>query len=197
MERTEPYNRKSTQKGIFIAQDLTLESVKKRGMPANFDFRKYIWKIGETKKEKIAMKVVRKKDRWGNYEQIDYKDLTEIEIMIQISNPFINGLIEYYFQMDKETQKEELVLWQPLAMCDLKRFLYEKYIDLRVRMPENQAIEFLAQLAIGVKAIHDSNVMHRDLNPQKHPRLQKRYGCSPQQGISYLRFLILDVPDLN
>eukprot|EP00347_Sterkiella_histriomuscorum_P004591 403359881 len=58
----------------------------------------------------------------------------------------------------------ELVLLQPLAMCDLQQFLEKNYPE--GRMPEKLAIEFLAQLAIGIKAMHDNKVIHRDLNPK-------------------------------
>eukprot|EP00347_Sterkiella_histriomuscorum_P006560 403352306 len=101
--------------------------------------------------------------------QSDYKmeitqgDLEEIEIMNQIDNPYLNKLIDYYFQFDQEIQSEQLVLLQPLAMSDLKQFLKANYAF--GRMPEKQAIEFLAQLAIGLKALHDKSVNHRDLNP--------------------------------
>eukprot|EP00347_Sterkiella_histriomuscorum_P016335 403353584 len=65
---------------------------------------------------------------------------------------------------DQDTEQEELVLLQPLAMYDLNQFLIEKYPE--GNMPENQAIEFLTQLTIGTKAMHDNKVIHRDLNPR-------------------------------
>eukprot|EP00347_Sterkiella_histriomuscorum_P023357 403334953 len=47
---------------------------------------------------------------------------------------------------------------------DLHQFLQENYFE--GGMPEKEAIEYLAQLAIGTKAMHDKMVIHRDLNPK-------------------------------
>eukprot|EP00347_Sterkiella_histriomuscorum_P005891 403354880 len=108
------------------------------------------------------MKVVRSEG--GQHQKISYKELVEIHIMSLIDSPYINKLIDYYFQEDQSTGQEELVLLQPLAMCDLLQFLKDNYAE--GGMPEKQAIEFLAQLAIGTKAMHDKRIMHRDLNPK-------------------------------
>eukprot|EP00347_Sterkiella_histriomuscorum_P022804 403337096 len=152
-----------------ISQNLTLEQVKKKTKSDKFDVRLgralgsgaygtvYSVDLYTRVQEKVAMKVIRREFR-GQFEKIDQKDLVEIEIMSQIGNPYINKLIEYYFQEDKSTGQEELVLFQPLAMSDLKQFL-------KRRMPEKQAIEFLTQLTIGLKAMHDNKIIHRDLNP--------------------------------
>eukprot|EP00347_Sterkiella_histriomuscorum_P005217 403357444 len=157
-----------------ISQNLTLEQVKKKTKSDKFDVRLgralgsgaygtvYSVDLYTRVQEKVAMKVIRREFR-GQFEKIDQKDLVEIEIMSQIGNPYINKLIEYYFQEDKSTGQEELVLLQPLAMSDLKQFLINNYP--KGRMPEKQAIEFLTQLTIGLKAMHDNKIIHRDLNP--------------------------------
>eukprot|EP00347_Sterkiella_histriomuscorum_P007783 403347577 len=174
MESTKPSTAKSTAQAV-ISQNLTIEELKKKTKPKDLDVKiytalgtgafgtVYLVDLYKRVKEKVAMKVVRKECR-GVYQQIDQKDLVEIEIMNQISNPYLNKLIDYYFQVDKDSQQEELVLLQPLAMCDMQQFLQKNYPD--GGMPEKQAIEFLAQLAIGVKAMHDNKVIHRDLNPK-------------------------------
>eukprot|EP00347_Sterkiella_histriomuscorum_P013512 403364433 len=82
------------------------------------------------------MKVVRKECR-GVYQQIEQKDLVEIEIMNQISNPYLNKLIDYYFQVNKDSKQEELVLLQPLAMCDLQQFLQSKNPYVQCCLLEN------------------------------------------------------------
>eukprot|EP00347_Sterkiella_histriomuscorum_P007743 403347725 len=177
MERTAPLN-ESLLSQRSINQDLTLEEVKNRGKPKDLDYRLgtnlgggtfgtvYSVDIYKRTREKAAMKVIRKANNRGEYETISQKDLDEIKIMSKISNPYINSLIDFYFQTNEETKQEELVLFQPLGMCDLKRFLKENYQDENVQMTERQAIEFLAQLAIGLKTIHDNNIIHRDFNPQ-------------------------------
>eukprot|EP00347_Sterkiella_histriomuscorum_P011565 403371973 len=133
-------------------------------------------------KQKIAMKLVGRQERDQN-QRIQQADLDEIEIMNQIDNPFINKLIDYYFQQNKETMQEELVLLQPLAMSDLKQFLENHYQE--GGMPEKQAIEFLAQLAIGIKAMHDMRVIHRDLNP-KNILVFKNDQLSPINDQSFI-----------
>eukprot|EP00347_Sterkiella_histriomuscorum_P012702 403367547 len=160
----------------LISQNLTPEEVMKKTKPVDFEMRKgrflgggaygkvYSADIYKKTWEQIAMKVVTfKGEERGSFEKITQQDLVEIEIMSQIHNPFINKLIEYYFQENEDTQDPELVLLQPRAMCDLSQFLTDNYAD--GGMPEKQAIEFLAQLAIGIKAMHDKRVIHRDLNP--------------------------------
>eukprot|EP00347_Sterkiella_histriomuscorum_P009562 403340729 len=146
--------------------NLTIEDVKKKKQPENFIIRrtKFIGKgsfgvvyaadLFTRTKEKIAIKVINR----GRNKKISQKEIAEIEIMMNLDNPFLNKLIDYYFQENKDTQEEELVLLQPRAMSDFKRFLEG--------MPEKQAIEFLAQLVIGLKAMHDKKVMHRDFNPK-------------------------------
>eukprot|EP00347_Sterkiella_histriomuscorum_P004022 403362044 len=105
------------------------------------------------------MKVIRSEE----IGELEY-NLIEIDIMSKIDNPYINKLIDYFFDEDKETGQEKLVLLQPLAMCDLQQFLTQFYPE--GQMPESQAIEFLAQLAVGIKVIHDNKVIHRDINPR-------------------------------
>eukprot|EP00347_Sterkiella_histriomuscorum_P008095 403346391 len=166
MDSTRPSTASSTQGGIN--QNLTLEQTQEQKKAEEFGCK------ARRTQDKVAMKVIRKECR-GQHELIDQKDLVEIEIMSQINNPYINTLIDYYFQEDEKTQQEELILLQPLAMSDLKQFLecnkpfiqsclIENYPE--GRMPEKQAIEFLAQLAIGIKGMHDNKVIHRDLNPR-------------------------------
>eukprot|EP00347_Sterkiella_histriomuscorum_P018049 403346985 len=142
----------------------------------------YIAHLQKTTQENIAMKIIRREDG-DQIQEADQYNLIEIEIMSQIDNPHINKLIDYYFQ--EVDGKEELVLLQPLATifqkkqnqrfkcaistnsqkvkhhCNLTSL--ENYPE--GQMPEKQVIEYLAQLAIGTKAMHDKNVIHRDLNP--------------------------------
>eukprot|EP00347_Sterkiella_histriomuscorum_P017808 403347909 len=185
MESTRPSTARLTTQGV-ISQYLTLDELKKKTKPDKFEFRierelgsgafgtVYSIDLYTRVQEKVAMKVVRREFR-GKHLEIEQKDLVEIEIMSQISNPYINNLIDYYFQVNKDTGQEELVLLQPLAMYDLQQFLQSKkpYDQFSLienypkgRMPEKLAIEFLAQLAIGIKAMHDNKVIHRDLNPR-------------------------------
>eukprot|EP00347_Sterkiella_histriomuscorum_P008552 403344657 len=105
------------------------------------------------------MKVI----RIDEIEQLE-QYLMEIDIMSKINNPYINKLIDYYFQEDIESGQEELVIIQPLAMYDLQQFLDEHYPQ--GQMAENEAIEYLAQLVVAIKAMHDKDVIHRDLNPK-------------------------------
>eukprot|EP00347_Sterkiella_histriomuscorum_P008972 403343024 len=168
MERTAPLTTKSQSQGL-ISQNLTVEQLKKKRKPLNMEVRLgsvkskgafgtvYTADIFQKTQKKVAMKVIRREER-GQIQEIDQYNLIEIEIMSQIDNPHINKLIEYYFQVDEKTNQEELVLLQPLAICDLSKFLEG--------MPEKEAIEFLAQIAIGTKGMHDKKVIHRDLNPR-------------------------------
>eukprot|EP00347_Sterkiella_histriomuscorum_P011606 403371810 len=173
----------------LISQNLTPEEVMKKTKPVGFEMRKgtflgggaygkvYTADIYKKTWEQIAMKVITfKREERGTLEKITQQDLVEIEIMSQIHNPFINKLIDYFFQENQDSEDHELVLLQPRAMCDLSQFLTGKKLKLFQNllvdnyadggMPEKQAIEFLAQLAIGIKAMHDKRVIHRDINPQ-------------------------------
>eukprot|EP00347_Sterkiella_histriomuscorum_P009312 403341687 len=176
MESTTASTSLQSSQGL-ISQNLTLQQLKKKTLPANMVVRLgtsiskgafgtvYTADIFERTQQKAAMKIIRRAmDNRGQYQEIDQYNLIEIEIMSQIDNPFINKLIDFYFQHDQDSGQEELVLLQPLAMCDLSKFLEENYPE--GRMSESMAIEFLAQLAIGTKAMHDKKVIHRDLNPR-------------------------------
>eukprot|EP00347_Sterkiella_histriomuscorum_P011115 403373702 len=161
-------------------------------------------------KEYIAMKVIKRENR-GQIQELDQYNLIEIEIMSQIDNPYINKLIDYYFQVDQKTKQEELVLLSPLAMYDLNKFLENNYP--KGRMPESMAIEFLAQLAFGTKAMHDKKVIHRDLNPrnilvfknEQKSALNNQefilkisdFGCSKILGIDQSRALTQQVGKIN
>eukprot|EP00347_Sterkiella_histriomuscorum_P016008 403354852 len=141
---------------------LTLEEVRRKELPLDMRLRmsKCIGKgaystvyqadLFKHLRDKVAMKIIRSYRSQG----LDQRDLHEIEIMSQIDNPYVNKLIEYYIQKSGD-QCEELILLQPLAMQN-----YDQG-----GMTEKEAIEFLAQLAIGIKSIHDLNVIHRDFNP--------------------------------
>eukprot|EP00347_Sterkiella_histriomuscorum_P001372 403372287 len=174
MERRNDYTASETKRDR-IQQNLTLEQLRKKQKPKEFSIKLhtvigkgafgkvYLVDLYKTTKEKVAMKVITREDRGKNL-QIEPFNLPEIEIMSQLDNPYINKLIEYYFQLNEETKQEELILLQPLAMMDLHQFLQENYFE--GGMPEKEAIEYLAQLAIGTKAMHDKMVIHRDLNPK-------------------------------
>eukprot|EP00347_Sterkiella_histriomuscorum_P017695 403348353 len=174
MERRNDYTASETKRDR-IQQNLTLEQLRKKQKPKEFSIKLhtvigkgafgkvYLVDLYKTTKEKVAMKVITREDRGKNL-QIEPFNLPEIEIMSQLDNPYINKLIEYYFQLNEETKQEELILLQPLAMMDLYQFLQENYFE--GGMPEKEAIEYLAQLAIGTKAMHDKQVIHRDLNPK-------------------------------
>eukprot|EP00347_Sterkiella_histriomuscorum_P005184 403357574 len=174
MERIVPSIQMSSTKGV-TSQNLTVEQLKNKRKPPNIEVligpvkaegafsTVYTADLFTRTQEKIVMKVIRTEKK-GEFQEINQYNLTEIEIMSQIDNPYINKLIDYYFQEDQDTQQEELVLLQPLAVCDLNQFLEENYPE--GKMPQKLVIEFLAQLAIGIKAIHDNKVIHRNINPQ-------------------------------
>eukprot|EP00347_Sterkiella_histriomuscorum_P019925 403339778 len=173
VERTALATEITSTRGV-ISQDLTIEKLKLKRKPDDIQDivarqgpfqgkgafgRVYKGHIIKRTKEEIAMKIIPRSEDGKE----DQYNLIEIEIMSQIDNPFINKLMYYYFQKDESSNQEELVLLQPLAMSDLNQFLDDKYPKGGMR--ENQAIEFFAQLAIGINAIHEKKVIHRDLNP--------------------------------
>jgi serine/threonine protein kinase len=41
-----------------------------------------------------------------------------------------------------------------------------QYLDLKVGMPETLALRFFYQTSIGIKYLHNNNIMHRDLKPE-------------------------------
>eukprot|EP00347_Sterkiella_histriomuscorum_P002270 403368803 len=212
MERRNDYTASETKRDR-IQQNLTLEQLRKKQKPKEFSIKLhtvigkgafgkvYLVDLYKTTKEKVAMKVITREDRGKNL-QIEPFNLPEIEIMSQLDNPYINKLIEYYFQLNEETKQEELILLQPLAMMDLHQFLQENYFE--GGMPEKEAIEYLAQLAIGTKAMHDKMVIHRDLNPKNILMNNSVKGYNPKVdvyslGLTMLQMLtgrVLNVADI-
>eukprot|EP00347_Sterkiella_histriomuscorum_P008427 403345136 len=221
MERTAPSTARSSTQEV-ISQNLTVEQLRNKRMAANSKVRLgtsiasgafgtvYSALLTREIKEYIAMKVIKRENR-GQIQELDQYNLIEIEIMSQIDNPYINKLIDYYFQVDQKTKQEELVLLSPLAMYDLNKFLENNYP--KGRMPESMAIEFLAQLAFGTKAMHDKKVIHRDLNPrnilvfknEQKSALNNQefilkisdFGCSKILGIDQSRALTQQVGKIN
>eukprot|EP00347_Sterkiella_histriomuscorum_P012628 403367842 len=110
--------------------------------------------------KELAMKVIRRQDKQSL--NVSQQDLNEFEVLMDIENPYVNKIIHFYTQFDQETKKKELVILQPQAIMSLDQFIEKNYKS--ESMPENQAIEFIAQIAIGLKSLHDKTINHRGLN---------------------------------
>eukprot|EP00347_Sterkiella_histriomuscorum_P005756 403355389 len=165
-------NPSALEKSIF--QNFTIEDMNDKQKPDNIEVQ--INKvIGEGKngtvysvnlneklvQKELAMKVIRRYDKISL--KVTQADLIELEILKDIENPYVNKIIDYYIQQNEQTQQKELVILQPKAIWNLEQYT-QSMLAKSERMPENQAIEFLAQIAIGLKAIHDKNINHRNLS---------------------------------
>eukprot|EP00347_Sterkiella_histriomuscorum_P010353 403376627 len=115
------------------------------------------------------MKII-SRNNLSDLKEITLDDLNEIEVLMKVKSPYLNGMIDYYIQstVDDGRDTQQLIILQPLAKCDLSQFIQENFSQniKKKKIPEQLALEFLAQLIIGLQALHDKKIVHRDISPQ-------------------------------
>ena len=93
------------------------------------------------------------------YENMKKKLEKEIKVIKQFSHPSIMKLIDYF-----EYPENVFHIITENYQCNLGD-LIKTQINKKTYLAENTILSFFTQICLGIKYIHDLNILHRNINP--------------------------------
>ena len=101
--------------------------------------------------------------------------LNEIRILASISNPYVISYKESFYSKTSSHQDELCLIMEYTDGGDLGKKI-QSYTKLGKHFTESEIWKLFKQICCGLKALHDMNIMHRDLKSE-NIFLTKRMQC--------------------